>query len=131
WMSRHARPAGAFYTAYRGVPRRTIINDHKVHEAIRDVLDREDRAALCGLPRSEIQRRIREQVAASAPELDLSPTGDEEARWLIGKLLAIAWLLVLLPFAVVVALPWYLVLRYKECTDRPTRYTRPVEVDPA
>lgn len=131
WMSQHSRRPGAFYTAYRGVPRRTIVNDHRVHEVIREVLDREDRAALCSLPRSEIQRRIREQVALRAPELDLSPTGDEEARWLIGKALAVGWLLLLLPLALVLALPWYLMLRHKECSDPATVYDRPVEVDPA
>lgn len=131
WMSARSYPPGAFYTAYRGVPRHTVVNDRRVHDVIRDVLDHEDRAQLCDLPRHEIQRRLRAQVAARAPELDLSPTGDQELRWLLGKLLAIAWLLVLLPFALVLALPWYLMLRHKESTDFATAYTRPVELDPA
>jgi hypothetical protein len=131
WMSARSHQAAAFYTAYRGVPRRMVVNDRRVHDAIRDVIDREDRSRLCELPRHEIQRRIRAQVAARAPDLELSPTGDEEARWLIGKVLAIAWLLVLLPFALVLALPWYLVLRQKESTDFATAYARPIEIDPA
>ena len=109
WMLARSYRAGAFYTAYRGVPRSEVVNDRRVHDAIRHVLDREDRAALCALPRHEIQRRIRAQVAAQAPELDLSPQGDEEARWLVGKLLAGLGFLLLLPILLALALPWYLV----------------------
>jgi hypothetical protein len=131
WMTARTYPAGAFYTAYRGVPRSAIVNDRRVHDAIREVLDREDRAALCRLSRNEIRRRICEQVAARHPELDLSPTRDEEARWLFGKLLALLGALALLPVIVVLALPWYLVLRRKETTDIASAYARPVDVDPA
>jgi hypothetical protein len=134
WMLARSRPAGAFYAGYRGIPRRAIVNDRRVHDAIRDVLDREDRAALCRLPRSEIQRRIRDQVAARAPELDLSPEGpegDDEPRWLIGKVLALLAAAVALPFALVLALPWYIVLRRKESTDICSAYARPIQVDPA
>lgn len=131
WMSARSYQAGAFYTSYRGVPRKTVVNDRRVHDAIRDVLDREDRAALCVLPRHEIQRRIRAQVAERAPDLELSPEGDEEARWLAGKLLAILGVLAALPVILVLALPWYLVLRRKECTDIASAYTRPIPVDRA
>ena len=131
WMMARSYPAGAFYIAYRGVPRNMVLNDRLVHEAIRDVLDHEDRAALCSLPRSEIQRRIYEQVADRHPDLELSPTGDEEARWLIGKIIAVVIALVALPIVVVLALPWYLVLRRKETTDISTAYIRPVTIDPA
>lgn len=131
WMTARAYPAGAFYTAYRGVPRSTVVNDRRVHDAIRKVLDGEDRTALCSLPRNELQRRICEQVSARHPELDLSPTGDEEARWLIGKLLAIPLGLVALALFLVFGLPWYLVLRRKETSDLATAYARPVDVDPA
>ncbi|HEU4732712.1 MAG TPA: hypothetical protein VFT22_32675 [Kofleriaceae bacterium] len=130
WVTAHAHPS-AFYTGYRGVPRSAVLNDRLVHDAIREVLDREDRAALCSLPRTEIQRRIREQVAAHHPDLDLSPTGDEEARWVIGKILALCGALVVLPFVLLCALPWYLVLRRKETTDFATAYARPIDVDPA
>src|SRR5512144_295248 len=131
WMIARSYPVGAFYTAYRGVPRRTIVNDRRVHDAIREVLDREDRAALGELPRHELQRRICAQVAADHPELDLSPTGDEELRWLFGKLLAIVGGLAVLPIVLVLALPWYLVLRRKESTDISTAYTQPVRIDRA
>ena len=131
WMSARAYPAGAFYTAYRGVPRRTIENDRRVHDAIREVIDRGDRAALYDLPGGELQRRICAKVAANHPELDLSPTGDEEKRWFLSKLLAILGALAVLPFALVLALPWYLVLRRKECTDIATAYSRPVQVERA
>jgi hypothetical protein len=131
WMLARARPAGAFYTGYRGVSRREVVNDRRVHEAIREIVDGEDRAILCGLPRPEIQRRIREQVAARHPELDISPVADEEARWFFGKLLATLAAIALLPAILVVALPWYIVLRRKESTDISTAYVRPVPVDPA
>jgi len=131
WMLAHSYRAGAFYTAYRGVPRTEVVNDRRVHDAIRHVLDHEDRTVLCDLPRHEIQRRIRVQVAAQAPDLDLSPQDDEEVRWLVGKLLAILGVLALLPIILVLALPWYLMLRRKESTDISSAYTRPVDVDPA
>lgn len=130
WMLDRAYPAGAFYIAYRGVPRSTILNDRLVHDAIREAIQREDRAALCSLPRNEIQRRIRDRIADRYPDLDLSPTGDEEARWLIGKLLAIPFAAILLVLFVVLGLPWYLVLRRKETTDMASAYVRPVDVDP-
>jgi hypothetical protein len=131
WMLDHSYRAGAFYTAYRGVPHASVVNDRRVHEEIRKVLDAEDRAELCRLPRHEIQRRIRAKVAEQAPDLDLSPEDDEEVRWLAGKLLAILGVLALLPLILILALPWYLVLRKKECTDIPTAYARPVAVDRA
>jgi len=130
WMMARSYPAGAFYIAYRGVPRSMILNDRLVHEAIRDMIDH-DRAVLCDLPRCEIQRQICARVAERHPDLELSPTGDEEARWLIGKILALLALVVVLPFALVLALPWYLVLRRKESTDISTAYIRPVAIDPA
>jgi hypothetical protein len=131
WMMARSYPAGAFYTAYRGVPRRTVVNDRRVHDAIREVLDRGDRAALCALPPLELQRRIRAEVAARHPELDLSSGDDDEVRWLAGKLVAALGVLAILPILLIIALPWYLALRRKECTDVTTAYTRPVEVDPA
>jgi hypothetical protein len=131
WMSAHAHRAAAFYTAYRGVPRRTVVNDRRVHDAIRDVLDREDRARLPAVPRAELQRRIREQVAARHPELDLSATGDQELRWFAGKAIAILGALALSPILLLVALPWYLILRRKESTDIASAYVRPVDIDAA
>ena len=131
WMMARAYPAGAFYTAYRGVPRHQIVAARRVHEAIRDALDREDRAALCALSRHELQRRIREHVAARAPELELSSANDQEVRWLVGKILAVLGVLAVLPLALVLALPWYIVLRRKESTDIACAYARPTEVHEA
>jgi hypothetical protein len=131
WMLARSYRAGAYYAGYRGVPRRTIVNDRRVHDAIRDVLDHADRAALCGLPRSEIQRRIRDQVAARHPELDLSTGGEQEARWLAGKILALAAAIPVALVLLVVALPWYLALRRKESRDFSSAYARPVDVDRA
>src|SRR3954454_4292937 len=45
WMLDRAHRAAAFYTGYRGVPRRAVVNARGVHDAIREVLDR-DRDAL-------------------------------------------------------------------------------------
>jgi hypothetical protein len=134
WMIARSRRANAFYAGYRGIPRRAIVNDHLVHEAIRDVLDGEDRVALCGLSRTEIQRRIREQVAARHPDLDLSPEGpegDDEPRWLIGKIAALALAVLVLVIAMPFALPLYTLLRRKESTDFASAYVRPVQVDRA
>ena len=131
WMLARARPAGAFYAGYRGVPRTMIANDRRVHDAIREVLDREDRAALCALPRAEIQRRIREEVAARHPELDLSTGGEQEVRWLVGKILALVAALPVLAVLLVIGLPWYLALRRKESTDIASAYARPVQLDGA
>jgi hypothetical protein len=131
WVLARAEPAGAFYIAYRGVPRSEILNDRLVHDALRKVVDREDRSALCSLSRCEIQRRLCAQVADDNPGLELAPINDEDVRWLVGKVLAIAAALALLPFVLVVALPWYLVLRRKETTDIASAYARPVQIDPA
>jgi hypothetical protein len=130
WMSHRAHRAGAFYANYRGVPRATVANDRRVHDAIREVLDSADRAVLARLPRAEIQRRIRAQVAARHPGLDLSTTGEEELRWALGMILAVLVALAALPVIAVLALPWYAVLRRKESTDIASAYARPIEIDP-
>ncbi|HEX4422249.1 MAG TPA: hypothetical protein VH165_30260 [Kofleriaceae bacterium] len=131
WMMARAYPAGAFYTAYRGVPHAMIVNDRRVHAALRRVLDHQDRAALHGLSRHELQRRICAEVADRHPELELSTDDEEEMRWMTGKLGAIGLVLLLLPFAILFGLPWYLALRHKESTDIASAYARPVDVDPA
>src|SRR5215468_3933445 len=102
WMLAHAHRAAAFYTGYRGVPRRAVVNARRVHDAIRDVLDR-DRAALGDLSRADLQIRIRERVVARHPELDVSREGDDELRWALGKLAAAAVVFALLPAILVVA----------------------------
>ena len=130
WMRAHSRRAGAFYAGYRGVPRSQVLNDRGVHEAIRDVLDR-DRDALCGASRLELPVRIRERVAARHPELDLSPPGDDELRWLFGKIAAILALVALLPLALVIGPVWYFALRYREIRDLASAYARPIDLDPA
>jgi hypothetical protein len=133
WMLAHAHRAAAFYTGYRGVPRRAVVNARGVHDAIREVLDR-DRGALRGLSSSDLQIRIRERVAARHPELDLSrggPEGDDEWRWALGKLAAVAVGLALLPLVLVVAPIWYLLLRRCEDLDIATAYARPLFIDPA
>jgi hypothetical protein len=130
WMMAHAYPAGAFYIAYRGVPRNQVLNDRHVHEAIRELIDRDDRMVSCGQSPSELQRQIAERIAERSPDLDLTTDDGQELRWLIGKLVAALGALLLLPFVLVLALPWYAVLRRKETTDLSTAYTRPAPMDP-
>ncbi|MDQ3370653.1 MAG: hypothetical protein M3680_34990 [Myxococcota bacterium] len=127
WLRARAVRAAAFYTAYRGISHRQVVNDREVHDAIRTALDRPGaRAVLTGLHPSEIQRRLCEEVRATHPDLDVSPGVSQEPRWLIGKVAAIAALLVLLPALLVIVGPWYLVLRSHERTDVPYPNTRPV-----
>jgi hypothetical protein len=133
WMLARAHRAAAFYTGYRGVPRRAVVNARGVHDAIRDVLDR-DRAALRDLSRADLQIQIRERVAAQHPELDVSrsgPEGDDELRWALGKLAAAAVGLALLPVVLVVAPIWYFLLRHHEEREIATAYARPLVIDPA
>jgi len=147
WMKRHAYPAGAFYTSYRGVPRARILNDRDVHAAIRDVIDGDDRIELGGLPPAEIQRRICAEVKRRRPDLDCSATIDREAQWrtavlavlAIVALAVVAGLIALpcvagagwaaLPLALVVAgVAGYGALRRREATDLASAYVRPVDV---
>jgi hypothetical protein len=130
WMLAHSYRAAAFYTAYRGVPRSTVVNAGRVHDEIREVLDRE-REALDGLSASDLQCAIRDRVAARAPDLDLDPGGDDEPRWLVGKIAAIGALLLLSPLILVVAPIWYFVLRHHENHDIASAYARPLDIDPA
>jgi hypothetical protein len=130
WLLDHSVRAAAFYTGYRGVPYAQVQNDRRVHDAIREALDRPDgRDELAGLPHTEIQRRLCEHVRMKHPELDCSVQDDGELRWAVGKLLAIIALILLLPVLLVIALPWYLVLRSKERADEPEPNTRPVHDD--
>jgi hypothetical protein len=131
WMRAHSHRANAFHAGYRGVPRRAVVNDRRVHDAIRHVLDRCDRDELYALSRTDLQRAIHDRVAARAADLDLSPGGDNELRWLIGKIAAVVAGLALLLVLLVVLPLWYLALRRCESCDIATAYARPLEIDPA
>ena len=150
WMKQRTYPAGAFYTSYRGMPRNRILNDHEVHQAIRNVLDEPPRLALGGLPPAEIQRRICEEVKRRYPRLDCSATLDVEPKLRLVALGGIAALLIALVVAVfalplicgagwavlpaaliVVGVAGYGALRRRECRDLATAYVRPVDVAPA
>jgi hypothetical protein len=125
WMTAHRHRSAAFYTGYRGIPRREVANDRAVHDALRAIADR-DRDQFETLPPHEIQRRMRDSMAAEYGHLDRSAIPDEEWRWLLGKVAAVAALLVLLPVLLIVFGPWYLMLRRHERDDLDTGYTRPV-----
>lgn len=130
WMLAHSHRAQAFYTGYRGIPRRAVVNARGVHDAIRGLLDG-DRGAFVDLSRSDLQIRIRDRVAADRPDLEISPEDDEEWRWALGRLAAAVVGLALLPFALIALPLWYLVLRRHEQRDIATAYARPLEIDPA
>lgn len=146
WMRTHALRANAFYTSYRDMPRARVLNDRRVHDAIREVIDGMDRRTLARLPRCEIQRQICEQVRAQHPSLDTSATHDTGPAWrtagfyaLVTAILAalvtpvICWGApgLLIP-VVVISLFFigYLVLRIHETRDPASHYARPVDVEP-
>ena len=128
WMDAHRHRAAAFYCGYRGVPRRDVLNDTRVHEALRAIAD-DQRDALEPVAPHEIQRRLREATGAAHPELEMTPRRDEEWRWMLGKAVAIGVLIVLLPVLLVILGPWYLLLRRHEAADVDIAYTRPVHDD--
>jgi hypothetical protein len=131
WLLRHRTRAAAFYTAYRGVPREQVVNDRRVHEALREAIDRRGgRAAFEDLPGCEIQRRLCEYVRTTKPELETRVTDDQEWRWALSKLLAIVFLAPgVLILAILVGPWWYLTLRSREKSDVPEPNTRPVHDD--
>ena len=128
WVLARSHRAAAFYAAYRGIPRRRVVNDRGVHDALRAIADR-DRVALSGLTPPEVRGRLAESVRAEAPALDLAPRDDGGARWLLARIAAAAGALVVLPFAVVAFLPWYAMLRARERTDPAGGTDRPVHDD--
>jgi hypothetical protein len=128
WMRARSHRAAAFYTGYRGVPRRQVMNDGAVHQAIRTIVDR-DRGQLFALPDAEIQRRIGDTLRREYPDLDTTVQGDGELRWFAGKVLAIAVALLLAPLALVLFGPWLLALRRREEADPAPSYHRPVHDD--
>jgi hypothetical protein len=128
WMLAHSYRSQAFYCAYRGMPRAQVANDRGVHDAIREVVDR-DRETLGKLPLHEIQRRIADHVRTTRPELDIEPQCEDRLRWLAAKILAGLTVLLLLPFAAIAFVPWLRTLRRKEHNDISVVYHRPVHDD--
>ncbi len=127
WMTKHSHRATAFYCGYRCVPRRQVLNDHQVHEAVRTYIDG-NRTDLDALQPVEIKRQISEHVRREYPALELADPGDGGLQTFRVKTTVIAILLALLalPFAIVLAIPWYLMLRAREAADRPPDYGQPV-----
>lgn len=130
YLLAHSHHAAAFYVAYRGIPRDQVVNDRQVHDTIRELIDQPDvRKELESLPGREIQRRLCEYVRTQRPDLDTSPTTDQESRWLIAKIIAVVGALLLLIPLVIFALLFAATLRRKEKTDAADKTTRPVHDD--
>jgi hypothetical protein len=131
WMRARSRRSAAFYTGYRGVPKRQVDNDAAVHDAIRNVIDAPGaRRSLAKLAPDAIRAAIAANVVRVRPELDVAPQPDDTARWRITLALAIAAVVVLLPILLVLGPLWYALLRRHEETDPdPGAATRPVHDD--
>jgi hypothetical protein len=128
WFHARKHRAAAFYTGYRGVPRREVKDDAALHDALRDAVDRE-RPTLGGLAPSAVQGRLIASVRATHPELDTSLPGSDELRWFVSRVLAVLLLLALLPLILVCIGPWYWALRKHEEADVPDLDPRPVYDD--
>lgn len=132
WMLAHALRAEAFYSGYRGVPKRRVDAAGRVHAAIRRFLD-EHRADLAGQDPVAVHRRIRDHLRAGPPGLepgDLEPAVERGAgvwlrKWATLVLLGVAALL-LLTFLLPFTLAWYVTLRRHERRDKPDRAVRAV-----
>jgi hypothetical protein len=132
WLVRHSVRAAAFYTGYRGVPHDQVVNDAALHEALREAIDKMGgRTALEGRPPAEVRRYLCDEVRKARPELDVSEPPSDELRWKAGWALAAIIFLALLPLLIVIGIPWYLYLRYREERDREDAIenTRPVHDD--
>lgn len=131
WLREHSTSAAAFYTGYRGVPRKQVVNDRKVHQAIREAIDHNGgRASLAGLNNHQIQERLREHVRTTQPELDISVSDDQRWRWRLAKLGALVFLAPpVAVLAIVVGPFWLFALRRREKRDVPEPNFRPVHDD--
>jgi len=125
----HARlHASSFYTGYRGVPRREVVNDAALHDALREAVDRE-RPTLGGKTPAQVKAQIVASVRAARPDLDVSLPPSDEARWRALRWLALACVLAVLPILLVLVGPWYVLLRRHEDADVPDADPRPVYDD--
>lgn len=119
WLRERCHRAAAFYTAYGDVSHAQVHNDRAVHQALREIIDA-DRPALSAMPPQKLHRHLVAELRRKAPHLDLSTQGEGTLRWAFGKVLAIALLLMLLPFAALLFPAWYTILRRKERADAAT-----------
>lgn len=119
WMRERVHRSAAFYTAYGDLSHQQVLNDRAVHEALRQIIDR-DRPALCQLPPAQLRAHLIEELRAKHPDLDVSLQGEGTMRWAFGKALAIAIAIAVLPLAAVLYLPWRFILRKKEVADAAT-----------
>lgn len=85
WMTARAYRSAAFYAAYRGIPRRRVLDDAQLHAALQTIADdpatraalREERHATASARHAYLAAR----VAAAAPTLDTEPRADAAVRW--------------------------------------------------
>ncbi len=118
----------SFYTGYRGVPRRQVVNDAALHDALREAVDRE-RPTLGGKTPAQVKAQIVASARAAHPELDVTPPPSDEPRWRALRWLALAGVIAVLPILLVLVGPWYLLLRRHENADVPDVDPRPVYDD--
>jgi hypothetical protein len=116
WIRERMYRSAAFYTAYGDISHQQVLNDRAIHDAIHEIIDR-DRKSLCVLPPPRLMARLVTDVRAEHPSLDTSWQGEGTLRWALGKAVAIALLIAVLPIAIVLILPWYAILRSKERAD--------------
>lgn len=126
WMLDRSHRAAAFYAGYRGVTRTQVVNDGAVHDAIRDIVDR-DRVQLAAYPATEIQRRLADELRTRRPDLDI--TAQEDDRRALPWIVAGMFGLLLLPVVLVIVGPWLLALRRHEDAEPAPTYDRPVHDD--
>ncbi len=119
WMRARCHRSAAFFTAYGDLSHEQVLNDRAVHDALRDIIDR-DRPALCKLPPDQLRGHLVGELRTQYPALDVSLQGEGVVRWAFGKLAAVAFLALALPLALVLVLPWYAILRRKERADAAT-----------
>jgi hypothetical protein len=128
WLAARTLRSAAFHVAYRGRARARVLDDRKARDVIRDALDRE-RAALVALPAPDLHRALRDRVAAAG----IDPRDRGDGGLALSRIATVAFAaLVVVPLALVFALPLYLLwraIKRAELRDLDIAYHRPVHDD--
>jgi hypothetical protein len=84
WMTARSCRAPAFYTGYRGIPRKRVLNDAALHAELQRLVDDPlTRAALQGKP--DIRGELAKAIATSST-LETEPVADAAVRWTLADL---------------------------------------------